>query len=134
MAHAPPARKKPADMTVTDRPTFDLAVSEEKGCKVFHLKGRLMDQQQADRLMGALDDELDSGHKSAVLDLSELQYMNSTGLNILINVLTRTRNAGGDTMIAGVSNSVRQLFVVTKLDTVFTITPNVNEAVEKLSA
>ena len=121
-------------MTVTDRPTFDLAVSEEKGCKVFHLKGRLMDQQQADRLMGALDDELDSGHKSAVLDLSELQYMNSTGLNILINVLTRTRNAGGDTMIAGVSNSVRQLFVVTKLDTVFTITPNVNEAVEKLSA
>jgi anti-sigma B factor antagonist len=120
-------------MTVTDRPTFDLNISEEKGCKVFHLKGRLMDQQQADRLMGALDDELGNDHNSVVLDLSDLQYMNSTGLNILINVLTRTRNAGGDTMIAGVSNSVRQLFVVTKLDTVFTITPSVGEAVEKLS-
>ncbi len=119
-------------MTVTDRPAFDLAISEEKGCKVFHLKGRLMDQQQADRLMTTLEKELADGHKSVVLDMSELQYMNSTGLNILINVLTRTRNAGGDTLIAGVSSSVRQLFVVTKLDSVFVITANVDEAVAKL--
>jgi anti-sigma B factor antagonist len=120
-------------MTVTDRPTFDLAISEEKGCKVFHLKGRLMDQQQADRLMGALDSELKGDHKSVILDMSELQYMNSTGLNILINVLNRTRSAGGDTIIAGVSSSVRQLFVVTKLDTVFAITSSVDEAVGKLA-
>lgn len=121
-------------MTVTDRPTFDLTVSDEPGCKVFHLRGRLMDQQQADRLMEALDAELAKGAKYAVLDLAELQYMNSTGLNILINVLTRTRNAGGDTLIAGVSTSVRQLFVVTKLDSVFIMTPNVSEAVAKISA
>jgi anti-anti-sigma factor len=82
-----------------------------------------MDQQQADHLMGTLDEELGQcAHKTVVLDMGELQYMNSTGLNILINVLTRTRNAGGDTLIAAVSHSVRQLFVVTKLDTVFTIT------------
>ena len=121
-------------MTVTDRPMFDLAISDERNCKVFHLKGRLMDQQQADRLMSTLDTELAYGHKTVVLDMSELQYMNSTGLNILINVLTRTRNAGGDTLISGVSNSVRQLFLVTKLDTVFTLTATVDEAVAKLSA
>jgi hypothetical protein len=50
-------------MTVTERPAFDLVVSEEKGCRVFHMKGRLMDQQQADRLMQALDAELSSGHR-----------------------------------------------------------------------
>jgi anti-sigma B factor antagonist len=69
-----------------------------------------------------------------ILDMTELQYMNSTGLNILINVLTRTRNAGGDTLIAGVSNSVRQLFLVTKLDTVFTMTATIDEAVAKLNS
>ena len=121
-------------MTETDRPMFDLAVSNERNCKVFHLKGRLMDQQQADRLMETLDTELSDGHHTVILDMGELQYMNSTGLNILINVLTKTRNAGGDTLIAAVSHSVRQLFVVTKLDTVFTITPTVDEAVAKLSA
>lgn len=121
-------------MTETDRPMFDLAVSNGPNWKVFHLKGRLMDQQQADRLMGTLDNELTGDHNTVVLDMGELQYMNSTGLNILINVLTETRNAGGDTLIAAVSHSVRQLFVVTKLDTVFTITPTVDEAVAKLSA
>ncbi len=120
-------------MTVTDRPMFDLTVSEEKKCKVFHLKGRLMDQQQADRLMESLDKELGTAHNNAVLDMSELQYMNSTGLNIMISVLTRTRNAGGDTLIAAISHGVRQLFIVTKLDTVFTITDTVDEAVAKLN-
>jgi anti-sigma B factor antagonist len=120
-------------MTVTDRPPFDLVVSVEQGCVVFHLRGRLMDQQQADRLMATLDEELGKGHKNVVLDMAELQYMNSTGLNILINVLTRTRNGGGDTLIAGVSNSVRQLFIVTKLDTVFIMTPDVPSAVAKVT-
>ena len=115
-------------MTVTDRPMFDLAVSQERNCKVFHLKGRLMDQQQADNMIGTLDQELGQGHTAVVLDLAALQYMNSTGLNILINVLTRTRNAGGDVVLAGLSQGVKQLFVVTKLDSVFTITADVPSA------
>jgi anti-sigma B factor antagonist len=121
-------------MTVTDRPAFDLAISSEKGSSIFHLKGRLMDQQQADRLMGVVDEELAKGGRHVILDMSELQYMNSTGLNIMINVLTRTRNAGGDTLIAGVSNSVRQLFSVTKLDSVFIMVDSLDEALAKLSA
>ena len=86
-------------MTETERPPFDLRVTKEARCKVFHLLGRLMDQQQADRLMNTLEDELADGTTTVVLDMGELQYMNSTGLNILINVLTRTRNAGGDTLL-----------------------------------
>ncbi|MCC7502987.1 MAG: STAS domain-containing protein [Flavobacteriales bacterium] len=114
---------------MTDRPTFDVQVSEENGCKVFHLQGRLMDQQQADNMIGTLDQELGQGHTAVVLDLAALQYMNSTGLNILINVLTRTRNAGGDVVLAGLSQGVKQLFVVTKLDSVFTITADVPSAI-----
>lgn len=121
-------------MTVSDRLPFDLVISEEQGCQVFHLRGRLMDQQQADRLMAALDEQLTKGHKYVVLDMSELQYMNSTGLNILINVLTGTRKAGGDTFIAGVSSSVRQLFIVTKLDTVFNMTDDVPSAVARINS
>lgn len=120
-------------MTVTDRPAFDLEITDHQGTPVFHLKGRLMDQHQADRLMGALDEELRKGQRSVVLDMGDLQYMNSTGLNILISVLTRTRNSGGDTLIARMSSSVRQLFVVTKLDSVFVIAPTVEEAVAKLN-
>lgn len=119
---------------MSDRPTFDLQIDPTDTCPIFKLQGRLMDQQQADRLLSSLEEGLAGGQHNVVLDMSDLQYMNSTGLNILINVLTRTRNAGGDTLIAGVSNSVRQLFLVTKLDTVFTMTATIDEAVAKLNA
>lgn len=119
-------------MTVTERPPFDLEITDQQGYPVFHMKGRLMDQQQADRLLESLKAELAKGPASVVLDLGDLQYMNSTGLNILISVLTTTRNKGGDALIARVSPSVRQLFVVTKLDSVFTLTGSVEEAVAKL--
>lgn len=117
---------------MTDRPTFDLATSDRNGVKVFHLKGRLMDQPHADVLMNALDEAVGNGSTSVVLDLSALQYMNSTGLNILINVLTRTRNAGGDALVAAVSAGVKQLLVVTKLDQVFSIVPDVDTAVARI--
>ena len=113
---------------------FEITVKEREGCQVFLLFGRLMDQVHADQLLATLDDVVAKGHNKVILNLHDLQYMNSTGLNILINVLTRTRNAGGDAIISGLSPSVRQLFVVTKLDSVFTITGGVDEALAKLKA
>lgn len=118
--------------TTTERPPFDLSVSDHEGVKIFHLRGRLMDQQQADHLMQVLDEHLSGNTANVVLDMAELQYMNSTGLNIMISVLTRTRKAGGEVVLAGLSMGVRQLFVVTKLDTVFRITDHVEGALALL--
>ena len=69
---------------------------------------------------------------NVILDMGELLYMNSTGLNIMISVLTRTRKAGGQVLLANISHGVRQLFVVTKLDTVFPILDTVELALAKL--
>ena len=119
--------------TTTDRPPFGLTVSDRDGAKIFHLTGRLMDQQQADHLMEVLDEHLkDNDGTSVVLDMGDLVYMNSTGLNIMISVLTRTRKAGGKVLLAAVSHGVRQLFVVTKLDTVFPILDNVDLALAEI--
>ncbi len=119
--------------TTTERPPFGLTVSRRDNCKIFHMSGRLMDQKEADHMMSVLETELGSDRDvNVLLDMSQLQYMNSTGLNILINVLTRTRKAGGDALISGLSSGVRQLFVVTKLDTVFTIKGSVEEALDSL--
>jgi anti-sigma B factor antagonist len=121
--------------TATDKPTFDLRVSDQEGAKVFHLEGRLMDQQQADHLMEVLDKHLEGNDGiHVILDMTKLLYMNSTGLNIMISVLTRTRKAGGQVLLAGMSHGVRQLFIVTKLDTVFPILDSVEQALAKLRA
>jgi anti-sigma B factor antagonist len=119
--------------TTTDRPPFGLSVSDRDDAKIFHLSGRLMDQQQADHLMEVLDEHLkDNDGTSVVLDMGELVYMNSTGLNIMISVLTRTRKAGGKVLLAAVSHGVRQLFIVTKLDTVFPILDSVDLALAEI--
>ncbi len=121
--------------TATDKPAFSLNVTDQQGAKVFHLHGRLMDQQQADHLMQVLDTHLKSNEGvNVVLDMGELVYMNSTGLNIMISVFTRTRNAGGQVVLAAIAHGVRQLFVVTKLDTVFPILDTVELALAKLRA
>ena len=121
--------------TATEKPPFELSVSDQKGAKVFHLKGRLMDQQQADHLMKVLDEHLHGKDGvNVVLDMDQLLYMNSTGLNIMISVLTRTKKTGGQVVLAAVSHGVRQLFVVTKLDTVFPILDTVELALAKLEA
>ena len=84
-------------------------------------------------MMEILEHELgDHRNLNVLLDMSQLQYMNSTGLNILISVLTRTRKGGGEVLISGMSTGVRQLFIVTKLDTVFTIKNSVEEALATL--
>lgn len=121
--------------TATDKPTFELSVSDQPGAKVFHLKGRLMDQQQADHLMKVLDEHLgDKDGLNVVLDMGQLLYMNSTGLNIMISVLQRTKKTGGKVVLAAVSHGVRQLFLVTKLDTVFPILDSVEGAMNSLRA
>lgn len=119
----------------TDKPAFSLHVSDREGAKVIHLNGRLMDQQQADHLMAVLDEHI-KGRKglNVILDMGGLVYMNSTGLNIMISVFTSTRKEGGQVCLAAVAHGVRQLFVVTKLDTVFSIYETVELALEKLRA
>ncbi len=120
--------------TITERPPFGLTVSQRDRCKIFHLSGRLMDQKEADHMMEVLENELGSQTGlNVLLDMSQLQYMNSTGLNILISVLTRTRKGGGEVLISGMSTGVKQLFMVTKLDTVFTIKGSVDEAIASLA-
>jgi anti-sigma B factor antagonist len=119
--------------TITERPPFGLTVSQRDRCKIFHLSGRLMDQKEADQMMAVLEQELgEQTGMNVLLDMSQLQYMNSTGLNILISVLTRTRKGGGEVLISGLSTGVKQLFMVTKLDTVFTIKGTVDEAMASL--
>lgn len=119
--------------TATDRSPFQLEVTEQEQAKIFHLKGRLMDQQQADKLMEVLEGHLgQKPEQQVVLDLAELLYMNSTGLNIMITMLTRTRKAGGKVVLAAMAPGVAQLFTVTKLDTVFPITDTVEEALAEL--
>lgn len=111
---------------------FSHQIREEMGIVVCSLHGELIDKNQANTFVEETDKLIASGKLKVVLDLGDLKYINSSGLNVLINMLTRARKNGGETIIANVSPKVRELLVITKLNTVFTVTESVEKAISKL--
>jgi len=74
---------------------------------------------------------LASGQKNLIFDLTDVPYISSSGLRVLVVALKGTRAAQGDTRLAGVFRTVREVLKVTALDTLFHIYPNVDSAIEK---
>ena len=90
--------------------------------------GNLMNKQQIKSLLDELDFYSNEGINKIIIDLSEMKYMNSTGLNILINIFTQTRNNGGDVVITNIPEKINKLLVITKLNSIFNIEETVEEA------
>ncbi|MDR3565939.1 MAG: STAS domain-containing protein [Negativicutes bacterium] len=63
------------------------------------------------------------GAKQFELDMSQLKYIDSSGLGVLVALHKRAREHGGQVTIKGVNGSVKQLFELTRLTKVFTILP-----------
>jgi len=66
--------------------------------------------------------------KRLVLDLSGVGYMDSSGVASLVKLLSRARKYGVVLRLAGLTQRVRSVFEITRLDTVFDIYPTTREA------
>lgn len=113
---------------------FTYNISEEKGCGIIVLSGELIDKNQAADMIKAIDELLAAGKTKFVADLGDLKYMNSSGLNVLIQLLTKTRSKGGETVICHVSKKVNELLLITKLNTLFKVVDNKADALQRLGA
>lgn len=111
---------------------LDYKIIEGQNYSTLLLKGELIDKNQAIPLLKSVDDMLESGKIKFIIDLSELKYMNSSGLNVLIQLLTKTRNKGGESVIFNVSKKVNELLVITKLNTLFKVAESEKDAVALL--
>ena len=60
--------------------------------------------------------------------MSKVSYINSSGLNLLVRLLTKARNKGGELVLISLSESVEKLFFITKLNSIFTICADATEA------
>ncbi len=107
---------------------FTYQFIKENDLAILNLEGKLVDKAEAVEISVEIEEELAEGTSRYIIDLSELEYMNSTGLNILINLMNKARNAGGEAVIVGVKPRIMALLAVTKLNNVFTIKSTRSEA------
>lgn len=64
---------------------------------------------------------VDSTHKDLKIDCIELNYIDSTGLGILVGTLKKARQNDKKIYITNLKDNIKKLFIITGLDKVFTI-------------
>lgn len=112
---------------------LDYKIVDENKVQILFLSGELIDKNQANDLITHVNELLEAGNHKFIIDLTDLKYMNSSGLNVLIQLLTKTRNNGGDSVICNVSKKVNELLIITKLNTLFKVAENKEAAMKLLS-
>ncbi len=96
-----------------------IAAREKEGILLLDLKGRLTAGEEVARLRDRLTKELEAGHKNLILNMDEVDYIDSTGLGTLVICFTRFQKGGGSLKLLNLNRRNIELLVLTKLTTVF---------------
>jgi anti-sigma B factor antagonist len=86
----------------------------------------------APTLRDRLADLIDSGHHTVIVDLSEVGFLDSTGLGTLVAARTSATESGGALPVVCDQERVLKLFRITGLDSVFDLHASVADAVDAL--
>ncbi|HED38177.1 MAG TPA: anti-sigma factor antagonist [Ignavibacteria bacterium] len=105
-------------------------VKEQYEAVVIELKGNVMGGEDTKNFNGLLHKLIDEGKKNVVVNLSEVKFMNSSGLGMLIGGLTTMKKANGNLKLARTTEKIESLLVITKLITIFDSYDSVEEAVQ----
>jgi anti-sigma B factor antagonist len=113
---------------------FDFTISKQANHAVITLEGNLIEKSQALQLLEKSDDLIKEGSNKWLIDLEQLIYMNSSGLNTLIQLLTKARVAGGEAVLFNTNKKINELIVITKLHTLFKVADSKQNAINMLEA
>jgi len=100
----------------------------EGSISIIALRGKLMLGEDCNRLEAVILESLKDSRTKLIFDLSEVTHIDSTGIGRFIDTYGRLMKVGGKMKLAGASGAVRDSFRVTRLDTVFSFVPTVEEA------
>lgn len=110
---------------------FTYSILPKGNYAIVEMSGNLIDKNQATPLLNEIQSCIDKGITSFVISMQNFRYLNSNGLNVLVNILTKSRKNGGDTTICCINDKIKELLLITKLNTVFSITDDLPAAVKQ---
>ncbi|MEZ5065456.1 MAG: STAS domain-containing protein [bacterium] len=91
----------------------------EEDVVILEVSGKVMGGPDADRFKTEISELVEAGTKKLLIDLSDVPWMNSSGVGILISAYTSMRNAGAQVKFLNINERVKSILMVTKLLTVF---------------
>lgn len=100
-------------MTTSTRQVGDVTIMD--------IKGRIVLGEEIISLRTLVSDLLSKGHKKILLNLAEVNYIDSSGLGHLVGAFASVRKQGGELKLLKLTNKVHDLMQITRLYTVFDI-------------
>lgn len=97
-----------------------------------NFSGDLIGENNGPELVELANDVLSKGTNYCLLDISDVRYINSSGIGVLITLLTKFRNKSGDLYLVNPSEHVNKLLIMTKLQAIFNIAATEEEVLQKI--
>lgn len=98
-----------------------LNVRQVGDVSVVDVSGRITLGEGSSALRDSLRDLLAQNNKKILLNLSEVSYIDSSGIGELVSGFTSVANSGGTLKLLGLTKRVKDLLQITKLYTVFDV-------------
>jgi len=109
--------------------TMNSRIPDETTC-VLEIEGEV-DVYTSPQLKQDLVQLAERGVKRVIINLSKVEYLDSTGLGVLIGGLKRLREAGGNLALVGPGMRIQRIFEITGLNKIFDIYQTEEEAAAK---
>ena len=108
---------------------LDIKQREHEGVVILDLSGRIVAGDEVAALREKIRELSEAGQTQAVLNMAEVDYVDSTGLGGLVMCATSMRKAGGAAKLLSLNRRNLDLLVVTKLTTVFEVFNDEQDAI-----
>lgn len=99
------------------------------GVTILDLSGRITLGEGSVQLRDSVRDLLAKGQKKILLNLGDVNYIDSSGIGELVSAFTTVKNQGGELKLLNLTKKVHDLLQITKLYTVFDVQDDETTAV-----
>jgi anti-sigma B factor antagonist len=109
---------------------FESEIKED--ALILQLSGDLIGEDGGLSLLELVNNTTSNNIIKCVVDISKVRYINSSGIGVLITIMTKFRNKDGELYLVNPSESVQKLLIITKLNAIFNVSDTIENAINAL--
>jgi len=113
--------------------TMKSSTRQIDGVTIVDLSGRITLGEGSVILRDTVRELMGKGSKKIVLNLGDVNYIDSSGIGELVSAFTTVRNQGGELKLLNLTKKVHDLLQITKLYTVFDVKDDETTAVKSFT-
>ena len=113
--------------------SMKISTRQVDGVTIVDCSGRITLGEGSVTLRDTVRDLLAKGNKKIILNLADVNYIDSSGIGELVSAFTSVRNSGGELKLLNLTKKVKDLLQITKLYTVFDIKDDEASAIAAFS-